>query len=480
MHQSFVALVLLLTFTVVESLAESDANVRESFDTDPRWDGFRNRLLPKKLPIVRQDFGYRSTNLAGGKSPGEIGGRVQRAHTRAYYAKQIRATSFEEKMRVSGRFAVTHAEGGSGAMIGWFNDKLSQGWRTPSSLAMRIDGNGGKYWVFFEYGTSDYATGGGGAFEGDRYQTTPTPPFPADGTAHEWSLEYDPNGADDRGLVTLRIDDRTYSVPLAEGHKSQATKFDRFGIWNVQTAGDYLDVYFDDLEIDGSREFFDGDPKWTTDRNLSEYEQRVWRPYHDIGYSLTSHAGGQRGEIGGIMFRDEQPAYYADRVGPFSLDDELHASGRIALRSAGSDSGVWLGFFSGDAKQKKKSSEYEQRQTDYLGILIEGPSRIGHYFRAGYSTSKGHGDAPMNEGTPNEPPVIRPNGRVHDWSLHYDPNGAEARGRITVKFDESTHHLDLKEGERAENATFDRFGFFNLQAGGHHVEAYIDDVTYSE
>jgi hypothetical protein len=474
------ALVLPLQLNITESLAEPDAEARVSFDTDPQWEGFRNRLLAKKLPIVRQDFGHRSTNFAAGKSPGEIGGRVQRAHRRAYYAKEIQPKSLNDKLSVSGRFAVTHAEGGSGAMIGWFNDKQSQGWRTPSSFAMRIDGNGGKYWIFFEYGTSDYGTGGGGAFEGERYQTTLTPPFLADGTVHDWSLEYDPSGNENRGAITLRIDDRVYSVPLAEGHKSPATKFDRFGIWNVQTAGDYLDVYFDDLEINGSLESFDHDPKWAADGNPIEYEQRVWRPYHEIGYSATSHAGGKKGEIGGIMFRDEQPAYYADRVGPFSLDDELHASGRIALRSAGSDSGVWLGFFGSNAKRNKSTPEYEQRQTDYLGILIEGPSRIGHYFRAGYSTSNGHGDAPMHEGTPDERPVIRPDGRVHTWSLHYDPNGAAGRGRITVTFDKSTHHLDLKEGERSENATLDRFGFFNLQAGGHHVEAYIDDVSYSK
>jgi len=83
----------------------------------------------------------------------------------------------------------------------------------------------------------------------------------------------------------------------------------------VQTAGDYLDVYFDDFEINGAEESFDIDPKWATDGNPVEYEQRVWRPYHEIGYSFTSHTGGRQGEIGGIMFRDEQPMYYADRIG---------------------------------------------------------------------------------------------------------------------------------------------------------------------
>jgi hypothetical protein len=472
--------VLPLNNNVVESRAEPTREVRQTFDTDPQWDGFRNRLLPRQLPLVRQDFGYSATNFAGGKSKGEIGGRVQRAHRRAYYAKKIQPKTLHDKLFVSGRFAVTHAEGGSGAMIGWFNDKQSQGWRTPSSFAVRIDGNGGKYWIFFEYGTSDYGTGGGGAFEGDRYQTTPTPPFLADGTIHEWSLEYNPNDADKRGSITLRIDDRVYTVPLAEGHKLQNATFDRFGIWNPQTAGDYLDVYFDDLKIDGSEESFDNDPKWATDGNPVEYEQRVWRPYHEIGYTPTSYAGGKKGEIGGIMFRDEQPMYYADHIAPFSLNDELKASGRIVLRSAGADSAMWLGFFGSDAKRNKSTPEYERRQTDYLGILLEGPSRVGHYFRAGYSTSKANGDAPMNEGAPDERPVIRPDGSVHTWSLHYDPHGADARGRITVTFDKTTHHLDLKDGERAENAAFDRFGFFNVQAGGHHVEAYVDDVTYSK
>ncbi len=68
-------------------------------------------------------------------------------------------------------------------MIGWFNENR-RGWRTPNSLAFRIDGNGGKFWMFYEYGTRNWRTGGGGAFEGEQYQTTPTPPFPADGKPH--------------------------------------------------------------------------------------------------------------------------------------------------------------------------------------------------------------------------------------------------------------------------------------------------------
>lgn len=459
---------------------EADGVHREAFDVDPGWEGFRNRLLPARFPVVRQEFGYRESHFAGGERTGEIGGTVCRAFRRAYYAQTIGPKSLDERLSASGRIAVKRADGGSGVMIGWFNHEQSQGWRTPSSLGFRVDGNGGKYWLFYEYGTAERGTGGAGAFEGDRYQTTKTLPFPADGTVHTWSLDYDPNSAEGRGLMKFRFDNDVYELPLAGGHKQQGATFDRFGIWNVQIGGDLLEMYLDDLRIDGVDESFDADPGWVGEGNGAVYEQRVIRPYHDVGYSDTSHAGEERGEIGGIMFRDEQPMYYADRVGPYTLDDELQASGKIVLNSAGADSAMMLGWFGAEAKRNKLSSELDERQTDYVGILIEGPSQVGHYFRAAYSTSKGSGGAPFDGGQVDERPVIRPDGKVHSWSLHYDPAAAGGRGQITVTFDETTHHLDLKRGERAEGATLDRFGLFNLQVGGHHVEAYLDDVVYSK
>ncbi len=39
--------------------------------------------------------------------------------------------------------------------------------------------------------------------------------------------------------------------------------------------------------------------------------------------------------------------------------------------------------------------------------------------------------------------------------------------------------MDLAPGDRAEGATFDRFGIFNMQSGGHAVEIYLDDLEYS-
>src|SRR5207248_2383683 len=110
-------------------------------------------------------------------------------------------------LTASGKLAVLTAEGSSGVMFGWFHE-TSRGWRTPNSLGFRLDGNGGKYWLLYEYGTRGWHTGGGGAFEGKQYQRTPTPPFKPGGAVHTWSIDYDPQANGGLGLMTFRIDDR--------------------------------------------------------------------------------------------------------------------------------------------------------------------------------------------------------------------------------------------------------------------------------
>lgn len=469
------------TAAVAQDVATDGAPKNQSvllqadFSADPQWDGFRNRLLPQQLPIVRQEFGYRTSNKAGGQAAGEVGGTIERSTTPASYARVISECTLDDRLHASGRFSVTRAEGGSGVMFGWFHH-TSRGWRTPNSLAFRIDGNGGKYWVFYEYGTASGRTGGGGAFAGERYQTTETEPFPADGASHEWSLDYDPTAADGHGRLRFQIDDRTYEVPLADGHKQDAATFDRFGFWNVQTEGGSLDVFIDDLTVNGETLTFDTNPDWQAVGNDGTFTEHVIRPLHDFGYSPTQHAGGRSpGEIGGIIFRDEKPTYYGAPIAPLSLDDELFASGRVALHAAASDSGVYLGWFSADAKQAKQSPEHEERQTNYLAIMIEGPSRVGHYFRPGYGTATGLGGT-SGPSSGAEPPVIHPNGESHKWWIHYSPEAADGNGRIVVGFDDQQFTYDLLPGHRRDGATFDRFGLFNIQSGGHHVRVYVDDL----
>jgi hypothetical protein len=395
---------------------------------------------------------------------------VQRSLTLARYAWVLPTTlSLDDRLEASGTLAVTDAQGGSGALIGWFNDS-SRGWRTPNSVAFRIDGNGGKYWLFYEYGTGHGRTGGAGAFEGDRYQTTSTPPFPADGKPHRWRLRYDPAAAQGLGRLEFQIDDRIYGVNLDAQDREDGASLNRFGIWNQQATGDAVQFWLDDLKINEHTWTFDGDPAWEGIGNQQRFEERIIRPFHNYGGFGPFDSKGHPEKIGGIIFRDEQPSYYALPVPPTNLDQELRARGTIRFDQAGVDSGVYIGWFDAETKQSNRTPENEARQKNYLGILLEGPSRVGHYFRPSYSTRTGRGQNAADG------PLLRPDGRVHTWTIHYEPKVENDRGRITVTLDGNTQTLPLDEGDRNEGARFDRFGLFNLQAGGWHVEVYLSDV----
>src|SRR5437870_8049087 len=113
-------LVVLSSFHTVALSDSSPALKNESFDQDPGWEGFNNRVTPKRIPTVTQDFGYSPSNFAGTEK-GEIGGQVWRSSTRASYAASIRSKTLHDKLKASGSFAITATAGSSGAFFGWFN-----------------------------------------------------------------------------------------------------------------------------------------------------------------------------------------------------------------------------------------------------------------------------------------------------------------------------------------------------------------------
>src|ERR1041385_3676696 len=73
----------------------------KSFDRDPNWEGFNNRITPEKIPTIVQDFGYSDSNFAG-KERGEIGGQVWRAAEPAFYADKIPPRTLNDKLTASG------------------------------------------------------------------------------------------------------------------------------------------------------------------------------------------------------------------------------------------------------------------------------------------------------------------------------------------------------------------------------------------
>ena len=168
----------------------------QDFATTPAGTATATAWSPTPAPVTRQDFGHRTTNHAGGKEPGEIGGRDPAVgHAGVVRQGHPGRKTLNDRLTASGRFAVTGDDGASGMLFGWFNDD-SRGWRTPNSLAFRLDGNGGKYWVFFEYGTRHWLDrrrrGASRARATRRRRPSPSPP-----TARRtrWTLDLRPRRA---------------------------------------------------------------------------------------------------------------------------------------------------------------------------------------------------------------------------------------------------------------------------------------------
>src|SRR5215210_5168910 len=72
---------------------------------------------------------------------------------------------------------------------------------------------------------------------------------------------------------------------------------------------------------------FDSDPVWEGINNRPTSAKRVIT--QDFGYSRTSHAGGQTGEVGGLITPCAEPAYYARRISKRTLAERLEASGKF-------------------------------------------------------------------------------------------------------------------------------------------------------
>src|ERR1700683_5426235 len=139
-----------------------------------------------------------------------------------------------------------------------------------------------------------------------------------------------------------------------------------------------------DLSYNGQAQDFANDPKWDASRNRLTYKATDVGGAHNFGFSDTNHAGGKQGEVGGTFWRSGKYAYYADRIGPLSLDDRLAASGREVLQVGAPDTDMYLGWFNSTEKEKPPLEAGH-----FLGVHVGGPTRVGHYFHPAFTTAKG-------------------------------------------------------------------------------------------
>lgn len=444
----------------------------EHFDRDPGWEAINNRVeTVREGQAVTQDFGYSpKTNFAGGK-PGEIGGRITRTPKLAYYATKLPPRTLNDKLSASGAFTFTETGGSCGVVIGWFNAQQAETARPTNALGLDFGAE--------KTGTRLAIRLINSANESCGAPVTVAPPggkkrAPAlhRGVRYEWSLRYDPdaNGGNGQVVFSLSGFDRAkdaiespVTINLPPGFRKNGATFDRFGIINVRKAGHALAVYLDDLTLDGKTWDFSTDPKWEGVGNRETYAESQTAGAHNFGFSETNFAGGAKAEIGGIVWRSTY-ASYADKIGPLTLDQPFTARGRVAFTAADPDSGVYFGWFNSAAKNAERKDF-----RNFLGVLVAGPTRAGHYFRPALATAKG------SKAENKTGPLLRPDGKPHEWTFTYDP----VRGVATATLDKESATLEIRDKVRAEGARFDRFGILSPGIGGSKVKIWLDDLNYT-
>jgi hypothetical protein len=182
-----------------------------------------------------------------------------------------------------------------------------------------------------------------------------------------------------------------------------------------------------------------------------------------------------------MMWRSGAYGYYADRVGLLTLSNRLEARGKVVLKIAPPDSGIYLGWFNSNEKENSPA-----QAGSFIGIKIGGPTRVGHYFVPAYATAQGTKIEPdPSRQHPKrisveraEGPILVPQ-KVFEWKLVYDPAGNAGAGMLEATLGTETVTLPLKRGDKAAGATLDRFGLFTTHIGGSYVKIYFDDLAYT-
>ncbi len=452
--------------------AAGQSSRTENFDKDPGWTSVNNQPQFPPCLTVDQDFGYSPRSSFTGGHPGEIGGKIWRASSKAYYAKIIEPKTFQNKLTASGKFAVTKAAGPSGFLVGWFNSSSPPGWRNLNSLAMRVDGEKGFFRVYCEYGTQRKLTS---TIDIDRRTNIK---HRDDGTVHTWSIAYDPEGNQGGGAIEFKLDGNFWPLVLKPGHKQDGAVLDRFGLWNRQTeANSPIWVYFDDVVLDGVRQDFSSDPGWQGNGNRRTYTDCEVEPRHNFGFKNTNHAGGAApGEMGGILWRTESRAhetagFYADtRIGRLNLNHRLSAHGKLNMTRTCVDAGLYLGWFN-TATYDSPTTHNILTPKNFVGAVVESPSLEGQKINACYRT--GAGTYGLQTSSPK---LVPPTGPLN-WAIDYDPLLPTNNLVVTVAGEKTT--LTVPRSSRGEKTTFDAFGIGTTRKGGHWIEMFFDDVTYT-
>lgn len=246
-------------------------------------------------------------------------------------------------------------------------------------------------------------------------------------------------------------------------------------------------------------ESFDRDPHWEA-RNNHIVPANVPQIVQDFGFSETQFASAMPGEIGGSITRASEPAYCAMDIGSKTLNDKLSASGTFALTRTSSGAGIFFGFFK--AAQVGASG----RPIGSMGMDIDAErhgARLAIRLITAQEKSCGTFVTPFIPGH-FRPTPIRNDGTRYRWTLEYDPQANDSRGRITFTIHSDanptdelltanmpedhrqealTHFphttafsIDLPPGFKEQGTVFDHFGLMNGLKPGKSMTIYFADL----
>jgi hypothetical protein len=409
-------------------------------------------------------------------SSGEIGGQfVGSGQYRASYAEVLPTpATLDDPLTASGTLALVKTAKTGGPLLGWFNSATSFGWRTPDFLGLRLIAAGGSgYNVVAEYGTSDVFAGA----------ANPSGKLKR-GRSYPWTLSYSPTGGDfGTGLLSFTIGGFSSQRSIIPPHRLDRARFDRFGIINGQYDAPSPTVYIGDLVIGGVAVDLSHDPGWEAiDTNLAGAPDCRVSGRQDFGYSpTTSFAGGDPGEIGGMVWRvDRKASWYADRVGPLGPGDTLFAEDRIVLENAWTDSDLLIGWFDSQARTPPRA----RFSSGIIGADVGADSKWGYRFFPVFSSDRRTG---ATYGDDENAPMLTPFRTPLRFWICYEPAaGPLLNATITVGI-QNAHELQpatettlpIRPDERGTGAVFDRFGIRSVEVGGLSAKVFLDDLRYT-
>lgn len=295
---------------------------------------------------------------------------------------------------------------------------------------------------------------------------------------HRWWKR--PDAGQGHGRVTLRFDDHDPYVIWFDPQIRQApVELDRFGLFNIARFGTRVEIYLGDLVVNGLPIDLSQDPHWEGHNNTSQYTAPNFHGMHSFGWSQTNWAGEEAGEIGGLFWRTEPHdplcAYYGDDIGSLTLDDPISFSGTICFTDGMTDAAAFFGYFNHENQVESFEADTPDAgfpMRNMMGVAIADSSAVGYYFHPLVS-------AEGREGASTTCGVFLPDRRRRHFRFEYDPDGADGIGRVTVTLDGQQHPFDLTREQRRNGGVFNRFGLANVRRGGHSVQFYLDDVTYT-